>query len=174
MKAAVEKLLTAHPEVFLTETYRTKERQDYVYSLGRTIPGKVVTWVKHSLHQDGVAVDIGFKGAELYPKDIAKWQKVADTARALGLDWLYALYGEDKPHFQLSKTPPPIPDEPLDWAARSWEKAVEKGIVTKDPHGELDNAALELILQRLGIVSQLQGGMSRERFVFILDKLKLL
>lgn len=63
---------------------------------------------------------------------------------------------------------------PSPWAKESWNKALLKGIVTKDPQGELDNVAQEIIWQRLGQVTQLQGRMSRERFIYILSKLGLI
>lgn len=41
---------------------RSAERQNYLYSLGRTIKGKIVTWLdgykKKSYHQTGMAFDI--------------------------------------------------------------------------------------------------------------------
>jgi D-alanyl-D-alanine dipeptidase len=47
-------------EIFVTEGFRTQQRQDYLYSLGRTQPGKIVTWTKESLHEKGKAIDIAF------------------------------------------------------------------------------------------------------------------
>lgn len=42
----------------VTETRRTLARQRYLYSLGRTAPGKVVTWTLESKHRWGLAADI--------------------------------------------------------------------------------------------------------------------
>ncbi|MDP2396415.1 MAG: hypothetical protein Q8S84_08935 [bacterium] len=39
-----------HDLIFITESWRSQERQNYLYSLGRTIPGKTVTWTKDSEH----------------------------------------------------------------------------------------------------------------------------
>ena len=90
-------------DIFVTEGYRTQERQEYLYSLGRTRPGNIVTWIKNgSIHQKGKAIDIAFNGKELYPKDYQTWRRVADIAKEHGLDWGYDLWGLDKPHFQIS------------------------------------------------------------------------
>ncbi|MDP2090783.1 MAG: hypothetical protein Q8K30_04255 [Candidatus Gracilibacteria bacterium] len=42
-----------HDLIFITESWRSQERQNYLYSLGRTIPGKTVTWTKDSEHTKG-------------------------------------------------------------------------------------------------------------------------
>lgn len=42
----------------VSETYRKQERQDYLYSLGRTVPGKVVTWTRSSRHTSRRALDL--------------------------------------------------------------------------------------------------------------------
>lgn len=46
------------PLVF--ETYRSGGRQEWLYGIGRTHHRhqRPVTWVRHSRHQDGLAVDI--------------------------------------------------------------------------------------------------------------------
>ena len=46
------------PVVF--EALRSQERQDYYWSIGRTIRlgTRPITWVRHSKHQDGLAADI--------------------------------------------------------------------------------------------------------------------
>lgn len=92
-------------KIFITEAHRTQERQDYLYSLGRTVPGKVVTWTRNSNHKTGKAIDIAFIGVELYPADIYKWREVADIAEKYGIDWGFDLWGNDKPHFQDNWVP---------------------------------------------------------------------
>lgn len=79
--------------IFLTETWRSEERQKELRKLW-------LSKVKRSNHQDGLAVDIWFRWAELYPKDYAIWRKVADIAKKYGIDWWYDLWKWDKPHFQ--------------------------------------------------------------------------
>lgn len=79
--------------IFITETFRSDERQKELIAAG-------LSRVKRSNHQDGLAVDIAFTGAELYPADQKKWRAVADIAKKYGIDWGYDLWRWDKPHFQ--------------------------------------------------------------------------
>ncbi|CAM5566737.1 putative protein OS=Lysinibacillus sphaericus OX=1421 GN=LS41612_07820 PE=4 SV=1 [Lysinibacillus sphaericus] len=44
--------------MFITETYRSQARQHYLYTQGRTRPGKVVTWTLNSNHKSSLAWDI--------------------------------------------------------------------------------------------------------------------
>lgn len=44
--------------VFITETYRSQERQKYLYAQGRTRPGQIVTWALDSNHKSRLAWDI--------------------------------------------------------------------------------------------------------------------
>ena len=44
--------------VLITETYRSQERQDYLYEQGRTRSGKIVTWTHNSRHTSRRAWDI--------------------------------------------------------------------------------------------------------------------
>lgn len=53
--------------IFITEWWRSQERQDYLYSLWRTAPGNIVTWTQDSKHTQWLAVDIAFRVWELYP-----------------------------------------------------------------------------------------------------------
>ncbi|MED4888926.1 M15 family metallopeptidase [Lysinibacillus fusiformis] len=41
--------------VFITETYRSQERQKYLYAQGRTRPGQIVTWTLDSNHKSRLA-----------------------------------------------------------------------------------------------------------------------
>ena len=49
-------------KLIIAESIRSQERQDYLYSLGRTLPGGKVTWVQQSNHQDGRALDVYILG----------------------------------------------------------------------------------------------------------------
>jgi len=64
MKEKVEKLLQLAREnglrVKVFETYRSQERQNYLYEQGRTRPGKIRTWTKNSRHKKREAVDMVF------------------------------------------------------------------------------------------------------------------
>ena len=87
--------------IFITEWFRSKERQEYLYAQGRTTPWDIVTWVKHSNHQDWNAIDIAFKWDSLYPTNHSKWEKLWDIANKYWINWGFDLWnGVDKPHFQ--------------------------------------------------------------------------
>lgn len=108
-KIRVKNWLKDNPEIFVTEAVRTQERQNWLYESGRTREGAIVTWTLNSMHTQGLAVDVAFYGEKLYPslstKDgLAKWQKIADSAKKHGLDWGYDLWGQDAPHFQDAQT----------------------------------------------------------------------
>ncbi|MDM5350262.1 M15 family metallopeptidase [Lysinibacillus sphaericus] len=45
-------------DIFITETYRSQARQNYLYEQGRTRPGQVVTWTRNSNHTSRRAWDI--------------------------------------------------------------------------------------------------------------------
>jgi len=96
-KKKVDLFLADNPEVFVTEAWRSPERQAELYQSG-------ASKVSHSNHQDGRAIDIAFHGSELYPENHNIWLKVADSAKKYGIDWGYILWEDmgfiDKPHFQ--------------------------------------------------------------------------
>lgn len=89
-------------EVFVTEAWRSKIRQAYLFSIGRFGPNKTgskVTWVRYSKHQDGVAVDIAFqKPGDIY---VGLWEDVFDIAEANGLISLFRDKGVDRPHLEF-------------------------------------------------------------------------
>ena len=86
--------------IFITEWWRSQERQDELYAQGRTTPWNIVTWVKVSDHQKWLCIDIAFHWGTLYPTDPKVWQKVANLAKKYHIDWGYDLWEVDKPHFQ--------------------------------------------------------------------------
>lgn len=88
------------------ETYRTKERQDYLYAQGRTRSGIIVTYVRgssmSSYHQWRLAFDIfnNVRGAEY---DINILKKAGKIGEKLGLEWGGSWSGfMDTPHFQYT------------------------------------------------------------------------
>ncbi|MGL6123592.1 MAG: M15 family metallopeptidase [Shewanella sp.] len=54
--AAVRRQFTQY-DILVTEVFRSKERQQYLYNQGRTAPGAVVTWTLQSVHEFGMAID---------------------------------------------------------------------------------------------------------------------
>lgn len=88
--------------IFITETYRSQARQNYLYEQGRTRPGQVVTWTRNSNHTSRRAWDIAVAPPRnLY--DIATLSKVGAIAKRLGIEWGgYWEEGKyDAPHFEI-------------------------------------------------------------------------
>jgi hypothetical protein len=86
--------------IFITETWRSKERQAYLVDQG-------YSWTMDSDHRKGLAVDIAFEGKELYPMDIKRWEVVAMRAKKWGILWGYEQWGKDLPHFMDNSLPVP-------------------------------------------------------------------
>ncbi len=87
--------------VFITETYRSQERQKYLYAQGRTRPGQIVTWTLDSNHKSRLAWDIAVgPPQDLY--DVATLSRVGAIARKLGITWGGVWTGNiDRPHFEV-------------------------------------------------------------------------
>lgn len=88
--------------VFVTETYRSQARQNYLYEQGRTRNGSIVTWTKSSRHTNRMAWDLAVNPpASLY--DDTTLSKAGAIARKLGItwggDWKNNL---DRPHFEIT------------------------------------------------------------------------
>ncbi len=90
--------------VFITETYRSQERQNYLYAQGRTRPGQIVTWTLSSNHQSRLAWDIAVGPPQsLY--DVVILNRVGTIARKLGITWGGDWTGSiDRPHFEVPAT----------------------------------------------------------------------
>ncbi|MEC1177604.1 M15 family metallopeptidase [Metasolibacillus meyeri] len=87
--------------VFVTETYRSQERQNYLYAQGRTRPGAIVTWTLNSNHKSRLAWDIAVGPPQsLY--DVVTLNKVGAIARKLNITWGGDWLGNiDRPHFEV-------------------------------------------------------------------------
>ncbi|CDZ74659.1 Hypothetical protein ING2D1G_0476 [Peptoniphilus sp. ING2-D1G] len=89
-------------EVKITETYRTQERQNHLYELGRSRPGVKVTWTKNSKHTMRRAFDVAKIGDDPYG-DEDFFKKCAEIGKEIGLTpGYYFKYFQDKPHFELN------------------------------------------------------------------------
>ncbi len=88
-------------DIFITETYRSHERQKYLYAQGRTRPGQVVTWTLNSNHSGRLAWDIAV-GLPKSLYDLSTLNRVGAIARKLGItwggDWSKNI---DRPHFEV-------------------------------------------------------------------------
>lgn len=88
-------------KVLITETYRSQERQNYLYSQGRTNQNKIVTWTKHSRHTSRRAWDIcqNVKGQEY--SNTTFFRRCGEIARNLGIVWGGDWSTPDMPHFEV-------------------------------------------------------------------------
>ncbi|MCT6925263.1 M15 family metallopeptidase [Metasolibacillus sp.] len=90
--------------VFITETYRSQERQNYLYAQGRTRPGAIVTWTLSSKHKSRLAWDIAV-GPPNTLYDASILNKVGAIARKLNIIWGSDWAGSiDRVHFEINST----------------------------------------------------------------------
>lgn len=99
--ALAEACLDLGCPIFLTEGYRSPERQDALYAQGRTAPGPKVTNAKawQSWHQTGRAVDFAFRSPDPFGEK-HPWELVARMGEHLGFEWGGRWRTPDRPHFQ--------------------------------------------------------------------------
>lgn len=111
VKLLFQECYKAGIHIFITETYRSQARQNYLYSIGRTIDKNkaVVTWTKSSRHTSRLAWDIAastVKGNKnIYNTDIIK--KAGAIAMKLGIIWggqpsWVKAGATDYPHFEVN------------------------------------------------------------------------
>ncbi|WPK11059.1 M15 family metallopeptidase [Lysinibacillus louembei] len=90
--------------VFITETYRSQERQNYLYAQGRTRSGAIVTWTLSSKHKSRLAWDIAV-GPPNTLYDASILNKVGAIARKLNITWGGDWAGSiDRVHFEINST----------------------------------------------------------------------
>lgn len=87
--------------VLITETYRSRERQNYLYEQGRSRSGKIVTWTKNSRHTSRRAWDIckNVRGEEYSDSEFFK--ECGKVAAELGITWGGNWKQADMPHFEI-------------------------------------------------------------------------
>ncbi len=120
VEIAVEACATLPFDTVVAEGVRSAKRQAELWAKGRTAPGPKVTWVTHSNHQDGHAVDIYPLEADgSLSASVKKFDQLAaamfSVAKAKGVqirwgaDWdrdgIPHEHGEtDSPHFELHRS----------------------------------------------------------------------
>ncbi|PHV71923.1 hypothetical protein CS063_00125 [Sporanaerobium hydrogeniformans] len=99
-------------QIFITETYRSQKRQNWLYEQGRSRPGQVVTWTKKSNHTGRMAWDIACSPPQaLYDSKVLS--KAGTIAKQLGITWGGLWSTPDAPHFEVtSKWQEPKKEEP--------------------------------------------------------------
>lgn len=89
--------------VFIIETKRTEEQHEEDVKNGRS-------WIKRSLHQDGLAIDIcPLETYNLHGPDKLQWnandpvwQKIGEIGKSLGLKWGGDWKQKDMGHFEIN------------------------------------------------------------------------
>ena len=107
----LDKCKAAGLNVRITETYRSQERQNYLYEQGRSRKGNIVTWTKNSRHTSRRAWDIckDVKGQEY--SDSGFFKACGDIAKSLGITWGGTWKQADTPHFEINKDWQPPKEE---------------------------------------------------------------
>jgi peptidoglycan L-alanyl-D-glutamate endopeptidase CwlK len=103
-KLFLEECKKANLDIFITETYRSQERQNYLFEQGRSREGDKVTWTKMSNHTSRLAWDIGVNKPK-YLYDEETLNKAGEIAKKLGIIWggTWPKGKTDKPHFEVNK-----------------------------------------------------------------------
>lgn len=108
LNKALEEIRAIGINPLVIETYRSQGRQNYLYSQGRTIAGKKVTWTQISIHTKRNAVDL-VPQRNINGKLTAIWNaKDSETVKIIkimteygfeaGANWTNS---PDSPHFQI-------------------------------------------------------------------------
>lgn len=108
LNKALEEIKTEGINPLVVETYRSQVRQNYLFSQGRTLPGKKVTWTQVSIHTKRNAVDIvpqrviSGKMTVIWNANDKESKKVISTMMRYGFEaganWTTS---PDSPHFQI-------------------------------------------------------------------------
>lgn len=152
--------------VFVTETYRSQERQDWLYAQGRTRTGPVVTWTRHSRHTLRRAFDLAVNPPKaLY--DAATLRQAGKLAQSLGLVWGGVWNPPDSAHIEVPEgwraPESEQKEEPMEtyyqtvekvpeWGRPTLEKLLKAGAFADPEHLNLPLESLRVfvILDRLG------------------------
>ncbi len=84
-----------------TCTRRTQAEQDNLFAQGRSKPGRIVTWTRHSLHVEGEAFDIAMLKNGEVTWDAKDYEKAGVVGESVGLTWGGRFSHPDRPHFEL-------------------------------------------------------------------------
>jgi|WetSurMetagenome_2_1015567.scaffolds.fasta_scaffold193237_2 peptidoglycan LD-endopeptidase CwlK len=99
------KLKPLNLEVFLTCTYRSQKEQDALYAQGRTVPGKIVTWTKKSVHTQRRAWDVAIRDTRTDKlRWDGPWDLLGQVAADLEIEWGGRWMVRDRPHFQIARS----------------------------------------------------------------------
>lgn len=85
--------------VVIIETYRSQERQEMIYSQGRSAEGHKVTWTLDSMHTKRRAFDIIKEGSDPYG-DEDFFERCAEIGEEIALESGHYWSVKDSGHFQ--------------------------------------------------------------------------
>jgi peptidoglycan L-alanyl-D-glutamate endopeptidase CwlK len=109
-RAFAKKMVLAGIPFMWTCTFRSQAEQEALYAQGRTKPGKVVTWTKHSEHTKRTAFDIAILKSgqpvwdikvDVNEDDIPDYKQAGEIGEACGLIWGGRWKPSDPCHFQM-------------------------------------------------------------------------
>lgn len=114
LKSIYRELLDRNIHIRITDTLRTFDEQAKLYALGRTSPGKIVTYARpgQSYHNYGLAVDFALllpggkkvswdMNLDLNENDQSDWAEVVTIFKHYGWDWGGNWNSfKDYPHFE--------------------------------------------------------------------------
>ena len=92
-------------DIIITVAFRSWNDQDKLYSLGRTMPGGIVTNARggDSYHNWGLAFDAAPVENGKISQDIIKFKKMGRLGQQVGLEWGGSFKSiVDFPHFQAT------------------------------------------------------------------------
>jgi hypothetical protein len=102
MRVRLERVVTRMQEehghrVDVVETLRHQVRQNFLFEQGRSRPGPVVTWTRHSNHSEGRAVDVMIDGSYGNPVAFSRLARIASE------EGLRTLGARDPGHLELPR-----------------------------------------------------------------------
>lgn len=165
--------------VLITETYRSQERQEWLYQQGRSRPGKVVTWTHNSRHTSRRAWDIckNVKGQEYSDPNFFK--QCGEVAAELGITWGGIWKSSpDTPHFEITedwKEPIKTPSHD-DLLSRAVSEIIKNGTQLTYNSWKCRelinlNNVPALVCKLVGI--KIDGSVSNEQYKQAIDRLAL-
>ena len=92
-------------DYIVTCTRRTQEEQDALWEIGRTKPGRKVTWTRNSYHLTGKAFDIVImeNGKPEWQVENPDWMRAGEIGESIGLEWAGRFKRcKEFPHFQIT------------------------------------------------------------------------
>ena len=152
--------------IYITETFRSEERQEYLYSFGRTRAGSIRTWAKKPrMHGSGRAADFCLKVGNKLVWDSKKQSEALDIANKMGLSDLrpYEYSHVENRNYETVKEVP-------DWAQVAWAEANSRGIIGGDPHRVLSEKEIQWALKKAGVIKEVEP-ITAYRMAVILEKM---